>query len=266
MSRYSKINLYLQKNLSNYYENTDKENELVNSFSTLYSLAKSAQEQCEECSPKNLDMWRKAYLGTLGALTKTGEISTRKGRQLRKMLYELVESKVDNSIPMPKMQARDKSDIHLINITEQYLKYEVDRILTKYENDRSERSTYIDGTGWYKVSWDSLNNVHDRSGNVRLEFRTVDQVIPQPGVNDYKQLEYIFERSQVSVSKIYQMYNKIIQPLSETTNMVDVISCYYINDDGIYQASSKLVLSECPPRLYISPTLPFLTIKSTPIL
>jgi predicted nucleic acid-binding Zn-ribbon protein len=232
MSKYNRLNLYLHKNLSNVYENTDKENELVANFSTLYNLAKAAQEQCEDCSPKNLEKWRKAYLGTLGALTKDGEISTRKSRQVRKMAFELVESKVDNNIPMPKMSARSKSDLYLVNVTEEYLKYEIDRTLTKYENDKSERSTYVDGTGWYKVEWDSLQSTHNRSGNLRIVFKTVDEIYPQPGVTDYKQLEYIFERSQVSLSKLYTLYNKIISSSGEG-NMVELISCYYLNDDGI---------------------------------
>lgn len=227
-----KLELYLQENLKT-YTNTEKENELVNKFSTLYMLTKSAQEQHEEANPENLDKWRKAYRATLGALTKDGKISTRKSRQLRKLCYEIVESTVDNSVPMPKMKARYKSDVFLIDKTENYLKYEADNILTSKNNDKSERSTYIDGTVWYKVWWDSLDNTHERSGNVKIDIRTVDQVYPQPGVQDYKQLEYIFERTKVSITRLYDLYGRIIQPVSETTNLVEVVSCYYMNDNRI---------------------------------
>lgn len=233
MSKFSRLQLYLQSGLDKAYENTKTENELVEQFTELYNMAKSAQECLDECSPANLDKWRRAYLGTLNALTKDGKESTKKSRQLRKMAFEIVESKVDNSIPMPKMQARYKADLPLVSVTENYLKFEVDQVLTKFENDRSERSTYIDGTGWYKVSWDSLSSTHTRSGNVKLNFYTVDQIIPQPGIRDYKELEYIFELSKVSVSKLYDLYGRIITPQSMTDNLVDVISCYYLNDDRI---------------------------------
>lgn len=229
----SKLDLYLQNSANEVYVNTEKENELVNKFSTLYSLAKSAQDQCEEANPTNLEKWRKAYKGTLNALTTEGTISKRKSRQLRKMCYEMVESKVDNSIPMPKMKARYKTDLPLIEITENYLKYEVDGIFSKYINDKSERSTYIDGTSWYKVWWDSLSNTHNRSGNVRIECCTVDQIVPQPGVKDYKDLEYIFERREVSISKLYTLYGRLLTPAGPDISTVEVISCYYINDDGI---------------------------------
>lgn len=245
MAKFSRLDLYLQQGLDTSYENTDKENELVNRFSTLYTLAKTAQNNLEECKPENLEKYRKAYMGTLNALKKDGTESKRQSRQLRKMAFEIVESKVDNSTPMPKMQPRYKMDLPLVSITENYLKFEVDRILTKYENDRSERSTYIDGTGWYKVSWDSLDNTHERSGNVRLNFCTIDQITPQPGVKDYKQLEYIFERSNVSVSKLWDLYGRLIKSTTGD-NMVEVISCYYLNEQRIVG-----LFSWCPQTLQV---------------
>jgi hypothetical protein len=233
VGKFSRIDLYLHDNVKKYYNNTDAENELVAKFSALYSMAKSAQDKDQFANPKLIEKSRKAYLGTLKALNRDGEESKREGRQLRKMIFELVESKVDNSIPMPKMQARYKTDLPVIDITEHYLKFEMDRILTKYINDKSERSTYVDGTGWYKVCWDSMNSTHKRSGDVMLDFFTIDQITPQPGVDNYKELEYIFERKEVSMSRIWDLYGRLIKPSNETNNMVEIISCYYLNENHI---------------------------------
>ena len=233
MADMTTLELYLQWGSAASYVNTEEENKLVNKFATLYSLAKAAQDSCEEANPTNLDKWRKAYKGTLNALTKDGAVSKRKSRQLRKMCYEMVESKVDNSIPMPKMKARYKTDLPLIDITENYLKYEVDGIFSKFVNDKSERATYIDGTSWYKVWWDSLSNTHNRSGDVKIECCTVDQIVPQPGIQDYRQLEYIFERRDVSLNRLYELYGRRITPSGENINVVEVISCYYLNKNRI---------------------------------
>lgn len=233
MAEVTRLDLYLQWNMGESYVNTEEENKLVNKFSTLYSLAKSAQDNTEEANPTNLDKWRKAYKGTLNALDRNGNVSKRKSRQLRKMCYEMVESKIDNSIPMPKMKARYKTDLPLVDITENYLKYEVDGIFSKYVNDKSERSTYIDGTSWYKVWWDSLSNTHNRSGDVKIECCSVDQIVPQPGVQDYRQLEYIFERRDVSLSRLYDLYGRKIVPVNMDTNVIEVISCYYLNNERI---------------------------------
>lgn len=230
---FDRIDLYLQWNNKTSYVNTEKEGELVNKFSTLYSLAKSAQDNTEEANPENLAKWRKAYYGTLNALTQDGKESKRKSRQLRKMAYELIESKVDNSIPMPKIMPRYKTDLPLVTVTENYLKFEVDGIFTKYLNDKSERATYVDGTSWYKVWWDSLDNTHERSGNVKIDLCRVDQIVPQPGVSDYRQLEYIFERKELSLSRIWDLYGRQIVPVNMDTNVIEVISCYYLNEDRV---------------------------------
>ena len=232
-NKQSRIDLYLQQAVGENYANTDKEQELVNKFSMLYNLAKSAHDNSEQCNPTNLDKWRRAYYGTLNALKRDGTESNRKSRQLRKLVYEMIESKIDNGIPMPKMQPRYKTDIPLVSKTENYLKFEVDRIMTKYINDKSERSTYVDGTTWFKVWWDSLDNTHERSGNVKIEVCTADQIIPQPGIEDYKQLEYIFERKNISTTRIYDLYGRKITPITQDTNIVEVVSCYYLNEDRI---------------------------------
>lgn len=229
-----RLNLYLHWDTADNYVNTPEEVKLLNQFNALYSVAKSARDQTEEANPENLKKWRKAYEGTLGALTKGGkEESTRKGRSLRKMVYELIESKIDNSIPMPKIQPRYKSDLPLVQVTEDYLKFEVDGIFTKYLNDKSERATYVDGTCWYKVWWDSLDNTHERSGTVKIDYCTVDQIVPQPGVSDYRKLEYIFELNRVSISRLWDLYHRHITPTQGDTNVVDVISCYYLNSNRV---------------------------------
>lgn len=229
-----RIDLYLHQSVGGYYVNTERENELVTKFQTLYSVSKSARDSNDNVKPDKLDMWRRAYLGTLNALKKDGtEESERKSRQVRKLAYEVVESTVDNSIPLPKIVPRYKADRYLINITEEYLKYEMNKSINKMVNDENERATYIDGTSWFKVSWNSLDTSHNRSGDIRIEHRNADQVVPQPGVKDYRKLEYIFELSKVSMSELYDLYDRLIIPTSQETNMVDVISCYYLNENRI---------------------------------
>lgn len=244
-----RIDLYLQSFDGERYENTKKEAAMVEKVSTLFTMAKGYQEGIEYVNPKNLRKWRKAYLGTLNALDKrTGEESKRKATQLRKMIYELIESKVDNSIPMPAIKPRRRDDLGLVDITENYLKFEMDRMLTEQENDRSERATYIDGTSWYKVCWDSMDSTHDRSGDLRVEVLLADQVIPEPGCKDYRLMNYIFEKSNMSLARIYDLYGRLIVPTDDNTSTVEVISYYYKNANGIigrfmYASASRQVIS-----------------------
>jgi ribosomal protein L40E len=229
-----RTDLYLQWNVGKRYENTIKENEMVQKVSALFAIASGYQKGIEYVSPQNLAKWRKAYLGTLNALDKnTGEESKRKSKQLRKAIYELIESKVDNNVPLPKMLPRKKKDLAVVEITENYLKFEMDRMLSEQENDKSERATYIDGTSWYKVCWDSLDNNYERSGDVRIEVLLADQVIPEPGITNYRLMNYCFEKKKMSLSRIYDLYGRLIIPVEDGNSTCDVVTYYYKNEDGI---------------------------------
>lgn len=244
-----RIDLYLQSATGEKYENSKKENAMVEKVSALFSIAKGYQDGIEYITPKNLAKWRKAYLGTLNALDRrTGEESKRKSVQLRKMIYELIESKVDNSIPMPRITPRRHDDLGLVDVTENYLKFEMDRMLTEQENDRSERATYIDGTSWYKICWDSLDSTYERSGDLRVEVLLADQVVPEPGCKDYRLMNYIFEKSNMSLSRIYDLYGRLISPSETGYNGVEVITYYYKNSNGLigrfmYAAASRQVIA-----------------------
>lgn len=244
-----RIDLYLQSAVGERYENSKKENAMVEKVSALFSIAKGYQDGIEYVTPKNLKKWRKAYLGTLNALDRrTGEESKRKSVQLRKMIYELIESKVDNSIPMPRITPRRHDDLDLVDITENYLKFEMDRMLTEQENDRSERATYIDGTSWYKICWDSLDSTYERSGDLRVEVLLADQVVPEPNCKDYRLMNYIFEKSTMSLSRIYDLYDRLISPSETGIDGVEVITYYYKNNDGLigrfmYSAASRQVIA-----------------------
>lgn len=231
------------------YVNTPEEQVLVNKFVSLFAIAKSAKESNELASTNNIEKWRKAYYGVLNALDENGnEIRSDKDkryRKLRKMVYEFVESKIDNNIPLPRMSPKYKSDIPLVQCTEDFLKYNINNVFSKYLNDRSERSTYVDGTSWYKVWWDSLSNSHETSGQVKIELCLADQIIPQPGVTDYRKLEYVFELEQVSISRIWQLYHRRMTPVSSDQSKeadrnenadlstITVVNCYYLNEDRI---------------------------------
>lgn len=242
-----RIDLYLQWAVTQpAYVNTPEEEELVTKFVSLYSMALAAKESNHLSNDENIRMWRQAYYGTLNALKQDGTESKRKSKQLRKLVYEFVESKVDNNIPKPQMTPKYKSDVPLVEVTEDFLKYNIDNIFSKYLNDRSERATYVDGTSWYKVWWDSLETNPETSGQVKVDVCLADQIVPQPGVTDWRKLEYIFELQQVSLSRIYDLYGRIITPVAsdqsqlanpngDQTDMstITVINCYYLNEDRI---------------------------------
>ena len=60
----------------------------------------------------------------------------------------------------------------------------------------------------------------------------IDSVYPQPGINDYKKLEYIFEQKTMTLSTIMDLYGRKVTP-DNGTDLIDVVEVYYLNKDRV---------------------------------
>lgn len=225
----SRVLLYLNQMPGTLYENTEEENYLLQLWRTKYYIAKAEYEK-SRCAPTKIKIWREAYEGKFNQLDEEGNIVTSKRmKAYRKLGYELVESKVNSHVPAPKMSPRYHDDIVPVRATENLISHEMDRILTEEVNDESEHNCLIDGLSWFKVSWNPFDNTHERSGNPEVTACPVDTVFPQPGVKNYKQLEYIFEETTITVAQCYDLYGRCIQAPQES-DIIPIINCYFLNE------------------------------------
>lgn len=263
----NKLELYLQYDIDEVYQNSAVENERMAKVYVLYTMAKAACLGDEKQGATRLEQQRRAYYGTLDALDKrTGLESEKHGKQIRKLVYEMVESKVDTSIPLPKICANSKALLPIIERTEDMLKYEVNRLLTEDVNDLAERMTYVDGTMWYYVWWNPLEISQDKDGDLGVTAIPMDRVYPQPGVTDYRKLEYAFVRGTMSSAEIWDNYHRKIRstralqdvnaPQGSTaardaTNVVDLVNTvtfYFLNAERrvgriIFKEEDRTVIS-----------------------
>lgn len=246
-----KLSLYLQYDIDQVYKNTPEEEAIIANVWTLYCMAKSSFDSGGVLNSQELEKWRRSYLGRLPAQDiHTGKDSKVPGKQIRKLVYELIESKIDTSIPLPRMRANSKALLPAVQRTEDMLKFELDRLLTEATNDIAERNTYIDGTTVYKISWNPLLKTRDKAGDVEVTVMPIDSIVPQPGVPEYQNLEYLFERSALSTSKIYDLYGRVVRSTrrlndvsaaqapnnngrqgTEVVDMVNLITFYFLNSE-----------------------------------
>lgn len=259
----NRVKMYLPGNRTGVNSSNDqKENSRLSLFRELFYFAKAAQESNETMKPEYIVKCRKAYKGILNTLTKTGQESPKKSRRLDKSIFEAIESMTTVELPGPKISAASKEDIPLIRTTEDFLKYQMNTHINQYKHQDLQKAVPIDGTAFMKVSWDPFNRTYDRSGDIRLDLRTLDQIVCQPGIRDYKNWEYIFEVRAVSLSEIYDLYGKTLintqnnraQQSSTkgpdvTTNVTTVVSCYYLNKDRIvghfmWQLDTNIVIAD----------------------
>lgn len=111
---------------------------------------------------------------------------------VRNIVYELIESQVDTSIPQPRVTALHEEDRELAKEVEELLRNEARRLAFGAMNDQSERTVPVQGGDFYHVEWDPQAGYHCTLGDITVEERHPRQVIPQPGVYDLEKMRYVF--------------------------------------------------------------------------
>ena len=225
----SRVLTYLNQRNEPAYVNTPEEDKLLELWRLKYCIAKQEYEK-GRASKEKVKRWRDAYEGRYYALNKEGKPTQTLIKPIRKLAYELVESKVNGHIPAPKMSPRYHSDLTTVNVTEKMIMHDMNHMLSEETNDRAEHNVLIDSTTWFKVGWNPFDNTHERSGNPVVTVCPVDTVFPQPGVENYKDLEYIFEETNMTVAQILDLYNREI-PSPTNNDIVPVVNCYFLNED-----------------------------------
>lgn len=225
----SRVLTYLNIRNKPQYKNTEEETYLLQLWREKYYIAKSEYEKSAANSAQ-VAIWRNAFEGDFNKLDEKGNITPDKIKAIRKLAFELVESKVNARIPAPKMSPRYHADLTPVNATESLLKNEIDRMLTEEVNNESEHYSLIDGTVWFKVGWNPFDNTHERSGNPIVTACPVDTIFPQPGVKNYKELEYIFEEVNLTLAQTLDLYGREISG-STQNDLIDIVNCYFLNEN-----------------------------------
>lgn len=225
----SRVLTYLNKRDKPEYCNTDEENLLLQLWRKKFTLAKSEYEN-SRANSKKVNYWRSAFEGDFKELDENGEPTDKKMKAIRKLAFELVESKVSSHVPAPKMSPRYHADLVPVRATEQLIKHEMDRMVSEEVNNEAEHSVLIDSLVWFKVSWNPFDNTHERSGNPVVTCCPIDTVFPQPGVKNYKDLEYIFEETNITVAQALDLYDREVHSPNDT-DIIPIVNCYYLNED-----------------------------------
>lgn len=170
---------------------------------------------------------------------------TKLASNVRNIVYELIESQVDNSIPMPKVRPIHPEDIELAKSIEKALVNEISKIKYKDINDEQERVTPIQGGDFFHVQWDSTAGMHCTLGDVSVEEVHPKQVIPQPCVTELEKMDYvflIFSQTKDFIKKRYGVNvedaiedRPDIRNQNDTTYNDDIVSqyiAYYRNKNG----------------------------------
>ncbi len=197
---------------------------------------------------KDMEEYESLYCGS-----RTVNINPNKGMgkavkvsiNVRNITYELIESQVDSSIPMPKVTPIHKEDEWRAKIIENMLENEIRLLHFNELNDNSERTVPIQGGDFMHVEWDNKKGFHCNIGGISVSERHPRTVIPQPGITDIKDMDYVFIMIPETKDYIKNKYNVDVSSASDTENdlrsaenralnddIVTIVKTYYRNKNG----------------------------------
>jgi hypothetical protein len=172
---------------------------------------------------------------------KASEVSI----NVRNIVYELVESQVDSSIPMPKITPIHKEDAELAQIIEMALHNEIRSLHFNELNDKSERVVPVQGGDFMHVEWDNKKGYHCTIGGLSVSERHPRTIIPQPGITDIDDMDYVFVLIPQTKDFIKRKYGVDVSDATDTEthlkadtdrteneDIVTVVKCYYRNEKG----------------------------------
>ena len=191
----------------------------------------------------NMTSYENYYEGDKKIANTSGTGYAAKGAiNVRNIVYELIESQVDVSVPMPKVTAIHEEDAEQAKKIEQFLENETRLLGFSALNDLQERIVPIQGGDFFLVEWDNTKGYHCNIGDLAISTIHPRQVIPQPGVTEVDQMDYIFTRTSQTKDYVKRRFNKDVSLEDETDSdireevvtddIVTVVTAYYKNTKG----------------------------------
>lgn len=222
------------------------------------------QERYENAKAKytselnEMETWEKYYNGDRAVKSANNKgIAQKEAINVRNIVYELIESQVDSSIPMPKVTPIHEEDTETARIIEEFLKNEIHLLDLKGLNDLQERTTPIQGGCFSLIEWDNTKGYHCTVGDLSVSDVHPRQVIPQPGITEIDRMDYIFIRTPQTKEYVKRRFGKDVSNEEETDkslrdgvaseDIVTVITCYYKNKDngiGLYRWCGDVELED----------------------
>ena len=176
---------------------------------------------------------------------------------VRNIVYELIESQVEVSVPMPKVTAVHEEDAAMAKKIEQFLENETRLLGFSALNDLQERVVPIQGGDFFLVEWDNTKGYHCTMGDLAISTVHPRQVIPQPGITEVDKMDYIFTRTSQTKDYVKRRFGKDVSNEDETDkdiresvvseDIVTVITAYYKNSKGgigLYRWCGDVVLED----------------------
>ena len=172
---------------------------------------------------------------------------SKKASNVRNIVYELIESQVDSSIPMPKVRAIHPEDEELAKKLEHYLENKIKTAKLPLLNDMMERNVPVQGGDFFHVQWDANAGLHSQIGDIKVSEIHPKKLMPQQGMVEIEEMDYFFVQELYTKKKVKAIYGVSVEDCgndytdlageqsstaSINSDIVTVNTAYYHNEHG----------------------------------
>ena len=193
---------------------------------------------------KKMKIYAEYYAGTrtMQPNPNMAKAPSKVATNVRNIVYELLETEVDSSIPMPKVRPLHADDEELAHKIEHYLENKIRQCGLITTNDVMERNTTIFGGDFFHVQWDVNRGLHSEIGDLRVTEVHPKKLIPQPGVTELDNMDYFFIQELMTKKMVKRIYGEDVSDAENdeeeytsgtvSSDIVTVNTAYYHNDHG----------------------------------
>lgn len=177
-------------------------------------------------------------------LSPDGKKAKQQATHVRNLCFEVIETQVDSNIPQPKVTAVREEDEAKAKLIEDMLRNVLDRLPMERLNDEAERIAPTQGGYALLVDWYEGANGRGWMGDLKITLKHPRTVIPQDGIYQVADMDYIFLLDAISKKQVKQRYGKDVGEESESDpqaraadasvaeDLVTMVTAYYRNDEG----------------------------------
>lgn len=235
-----------EENLKSIKENKEDSKLLRDKEQKLLKWQEKLASAKQEINTSKFDIREKLYAGDHAIYNETSKNGKKEVRNVVNVVYDLLESEVDNSIPQCSISSKRPTYVRQASIAEDAIKNDITELGIDRLNDKAERTTYIHGYSVYALSWDNSKGNHLQSGEIEINEIHPKAFVPQPNIFEIQKMDYCFILNSVSISYIkgrygiklenpYEEYPDINSVDGEQNNSNDMVTeciCWYKDEDG----------------------------------
>ena len=179
-----------------------KERKMLEHWQERYRLAAGAYA----AERSRMDRREAIVDGSHDILKPDGTLARKKATHVRNVACEIIETQVDSNIPQPKVTAIRQEDEPLAKLAEDMLRNLLDLLPMERLNDEAERISPTQGGLALLLDWQSQVRGRGWMGALKLTLLHPRKVVPQDGIEQVADMDYIFADEYVTKKQVKQRY------------------------------------------------------------